>query len=254
MAAHGATTQWALTIYADRPVPREVQIPGGAVWRNVTTEAKSKVAETLDEFRGNYLYNLMDENVRRFNAEVPQLWQWGDHEAPNNWSPGLDLESNNRYTVKDIRVLVRRARQAFLEYAPLRFESRAPRIHRRIAYGPLLDVFVLDLASFSVLSGRIASGTWYGLPPMCITPRRISTTPRKRSSPNSIRFGSSWPVRSTPERSAPAPWTTRSGLKSFSKNFRGAIRRTARPLRECNSLAKCGSTAGRGASASIYAI
>lgn len=136
------------TIYADSPVPREVQLPGGAVWRNITTEAKSKVAETLDEFRGNYLCNLMDENVRRFNAEVAQVWQWDDHEVLNNWSPGLDLESNNRYKVKDIRVLVQRARQAFLEYAPLRFESRAPRIHRRIRYGPLLDVFVLDLRSY----------------------------------------------------------------------------------------------------------
>jgi hypothetical protein len=30
-----------------------------------------KVAETLDEFRGRYRYNPLDENVRRFNAEVP---------------------------------------------------------------------------------------------------------------------------------------------------------------------------------------
>jgi phosphodiesterase/alkaline phosphatase D-like protein len=40
------------------------------------------------DFRGNYLYNLMDENVLRFNAEVPQIWQWDDHEVMNNWSPG----------------------------------------------------------------------------------------------------------------------------------------------------------------------
>ena len=43
------------------------------LWRNVTTPEKSKVAETLDEFRGNYAYNLLDDNVRRFNAEIPQL-------------------------------------------------------------------------------------------------------------------------------------------------------------------------------------
>src|SRR5262249_720302 len=69
------------TIYADNPVPSEVRLPDGTVWRNLTTEAKSKVAETLDEFRGNFLYNLMDENVRRFNADVPQIWQWDDHEV-----------------------------------------------------------------------------------------------------------------------------------------------------------------------------
>src|SRR5438067_2094265 len=71
------------TIYADNPVPSEIRLPGGAVWKNLTTEAKSKVAETLDEFRGNFRYNLLDENVRRFNAGVPQIWQWDDHEVHN---------------------------------------------------------------------------------------------------------------------------------------------------------------------------
>ena len=51
-------------------------------------EEKSKVAETLTEFRGNYKYNLLDENVKQFNAEVPILAQWDDHEVTNNWYPG----------------------------------------------------------------------------------------------------------------------------------------------------------------------
>jgi alkaline phosphatase D len=136
------------TIYADNPVPAEIRLPGGNVWKNVTTEAKSKVAETLDEFRGNFLYNLMDDNVRRFNAAVPQIWQWDDHEVHNNWSPGLDLRDSAEYKVKDVQTLVQRARQAFLEYSPMRFDWRAPRIFRRIPYGPLLDVFMLDMRSY----------------------------------------------------------------------------------------------------------
>ena len=136
------------TIYADNPVQPEVRLPDGRVWKNLTTEAKSKVAETLDEFRGNFQYNLMDENVRRFNAAVPQIWQWDDHEVCNNWSPGKDLQSMPEYKVKDIRVLSERSRQAFLEYSPMRFDSHAPRIYRRISYGPLLDMFVLDLRSY----------------------------------------------------------------------------------------------------------
>ena len=68
-------------IYADGVILPQVALPDGTIWRNLTTPAKSKVAETLDEFRGNYLYNLMDDNVRRFNAEVPQIWQWDDHET-----------------------------------------------------------------------------------------------------------------------------------------------------------------------------
>jgi alkaline phosphatase D len=136
------------TIYADGPIPAQLTTEGGRVWRNITTEAKSKVAETLDEYRGNYRYNLMDENIRRFNAEVPQIWQWDDHEVVNNWSPGKQLDA--RYQDKDIHSLVGRARQAWLEYAPMRLQSGdgGGRIYRKLGYGPLLDVFVLDMRSY----------------------------------------------------------------------------------------------------------
>ncbi|KAB0490102.1 alkaline phosphatase D family protein [Pseudomonas vancouverensis] len=136
------------TIYADNPVPPQLITEGGRVWRNVTTEAKSKVAQTLDEYRGNYRYNLMDENIRRFNAEVPQIWQWDDHEVVNNWSPGKQLDG--RYQDKDIHSLVDRARQAWLENAPMRLQSaeEGRRIYRKLAYGPMLDVFVLDMRSY----------------------------------------------------------------------------------------------------------
>jgi alkaline phosphatase D len=136
------------TIYADGLIPAQLTTESGRVWRNITTEAKSKVAETLDEYRGNYRYNLMDENIRRFNAEVPQVWQWDDHEVVNNWSPGKQLD--DRYKSKDIHSLVGRARQAWLEYAPMRLQSAdgGGRIYRKLGYGPLLDVFVLDMRSY----------------------------------------------------------------------------------------------------------
>ena len=136
------------TIYADGPVPAQVVTEGGRIWRNITTEAKSKVAETLDEYRGAYRYNLLDDNLRRFNAEVPQIWQWDDHEITNNWSPSKQLD--DRYKEKDIRVLAARGRQAFLEYAPMRVQQadNGGRIYRKLSYGPLLDVFVLDMRSY----------------------------------------------------------------------------------------------------------
>jgi alkaline phosphatase D len=136
------------TIYADGPVPASLPTENGRVWRNITTEAKSKVAETLAEYRGNYRYNLMDDNVRRFNAEVPQIWQWDDHEVTNNWSPSKQLDQ--RYKVRDINQLVGNARQAWLEYAPMRLQSadQGGRIYRKLSYGPLLDIFVLDMRSY----------------------------------------------------------------------------------------------------------
>ncbi|HUQ90978.1 MAG TPA: alkaline phosphatase D family protein, partial [Bryobacteraceae bacterium] len=134
------------TIYADGPIQAEVKLPGGAIWKNLVTEEKGKAAESLDEFRGAYRYNLLDENVRRFTSEIPQVWQWDDHEVLNNWSPGKDLGSDGKYQEKNVQVLVSRARRAFLEYAPIRLAGS--RIHRKITYGPLLDLFVLDMRSY----------------------------------------------------------------------------------------------------------
>jgi alkaline phosphatase D len=136
------------TVYADHPILPEVKLADGRLWKNITTPEKSKVAETLDEFRGNFRYNLLDENVRRFNAEVPQLVQWDDHELRNNWYPGQIFE-DDRYTVKDVALLEARARQAFLEYIPIRPNAADPqRIYRAFRYGRSLDIFMLDKRSY----------------------------------------------------------------------------------------------------------
>jgi alkaline phosphatase D len=135
------------TIYADGPLPSEVPIPGGGVWRNLVTEEKSHVAETLADFRGNHRYNLIDANVRRLYANVPVFAQWDDHEVRNNWYPGQRLDTSTGYTVRDIDLLARRSKQAFLEYQPVRSHPDQ-RIHRRIRRGPLCELFFLDLRSF----------------------------------------------------------------------------------------------------------
>ncbi|MDZ8258627.1 alkaline phosphatase [Nostoc sp. ChiQUE01b] len=134
-------------IYADGPIQSEVTLDDGTIWKNITTPEKSKVAETLTEFRGNYIYNLLDKNIKRFNAEVPILAQWDDHETRNNWYPGQIILNDDRYTIKDVNLLAERARQAFLEYLPIGYESNNPdkaKIYRSFNYGPLLDIFMLD--------------------------------------------------------------------------------------------------------------
>jgi len=136
-------------IYADGPLQAEVTLDEGEVWKNIVTPEKSKVAETLDEFRGNYRYNLLDENLRRFNAQVPQFVQWDDHETRNNWYPGQRLDDDNRYTVKSCDLLAARAKRAFLDYTPIRFDAADPeRIYRAFRYGPWLEVLMLDERSY----------------------------------------------------------------------------------------------------------
>jgi len=135
-------------IYADGPITSSVALPDGSTWRNITTQEKSKVAETLAEFRGNFRYNLLDDNLKRFNAQVPSIVQWDDHEVTNNWYPG-EILGDARYTEKSVDVLSSRARQAFSEYFPISTLRRPDgRVYRTVRHGPLLDVFVLDMRTY----------------------------------------------------------------------------------------------------------
>ncbi|MGN9910913.1 alkaline phosphatase D family protein [Phytohabitans sp. LJ34] len=131
------------TVYADGPLAETVTLPDGRVWRNLVTPEKSKVAETLAEYRGQFAYNLLDEHLRAFAAEVPQVNQWDDHEVTNNWYPGEVLE-DARYTERRVDVLTGRARQAFHEWLP----TGEAKIYRKLSYGPRLDLFVLDMRTY----------------------------------------------------------------------------------------------------------
>jgi alkaline phosphatase D len=135
-------------IYADCPVPAELKLPDGGVWRNVVTEEKSVVAHSLEQFRGNYKYNLLDENLCAFNAQVPMFAQWDDHEVTNDWSPIGSVDETG-YDEDGASKLVKRARQAFHEFMPIRaIPHQEGRVYRKIAYGPLLDVFLIDMRSY----------------------------------------------------------------------------------------------------------
>jgi alkaline phosphatase D len=135
-------------IYADCPMPAELQLPNGEVWRNIVTEEKSAVAHSLVQFRGNYKYNLLDENLRAFNAEVPMFAQWDDHEVTNDWSPIGSIDETG-YAEDGTSRLVVRGRRAFFEFMPIRANpEQEGRVYRKIGYGPHLDVFMIDMRSY----------------------------------------------------------------------------------------------------------
>jgi alkaline phosphatase D len=135
-------------VYADCTIPATLALPNGELWRNLVTEEKSAVAHSLAQFRGNYRYNWLDDNFRDFHAQVPMFAQWDDHEVTDDWSPqgsyddsGYDENGNSR--------LVTRARRAFFDYMPIRERNAEDgRVYRRIGYGPLLDVFLIDMRSY----------------------------------------------------------------------------------------------------------
>jgi alkaline phosphatase D len=145
-------------IYADCPIRAKLHLPNGEVWNNLVTEDKSKVAQTLAEFRGNYKYNLLDRNVIDFNAQVPLFAQWDDHEVANDWIPGESLAWGG-YADKSVLQLAARGCRAFHEFMPTRQTlAEVGRIYRKIPYGPLLDVFLLDMRSYRTVNRDDSDG------------------------------------------------------------------------------------------------
>ncbi|MDX6740751.1 alkaline phosphatase D family protein [Actinocorallia sp. A-T 12471] len=131
-------------VYSDGPLTATVALPDGTTWKNLMTDEKAKVAETLAEYRGQFRYNLLDAHLRAFNAKVPIVYQWDDHEVRNNWYPGQILD-DDRYTEKRVDVLAARASRAAHEYLPI---TPGRTLYRKLSYGPDLDVFVLDMRSY----------------------------------------------------------------------------------------------------------
>jgi alkaline phosphatase D len=170
-------------IYADGPIVAEQKMPNGQIWKNIVTEDKSKPAETLAEFRGNYKYNLLDKNVLAFNAEVPIFSQWDDHEVTNNWWPGEPLtraeHQRKKYVEKNALLLAARASRAFHDYMPMRqTQAEAGRVYRKISYGPMLDVFMLDMRSYRGPNGEGMEET-YGPAAYFLGPTQVAWLKRE---------------------------------------------------------------------------
>jgi alkaline phosphatase D len=170
-------------VYADDPLSPEVRLDDGSVWRNLVTPEKSKVAETLDEYRGQYRYNFLDEALRRFNSEVPTFAIWDDHEVRNNFYETRSLADDVRYAEKRMGVLIARARRAFLEYLPMTLDPDDPdRIFRARRYGPLVDVIACDMRSYrgpNSANRQAAPGggsALLGAPQLAWVKRRLETS------------------------------------------------------------------------------
>lgn len=163
------------TIYADEPMQESVRLDDGTVWRNDLTYEVTKVAETIDEFRGRHRYPLRDENVRALYADVPTVAMWDDHETCNNWWPGEVLD-DDRYDERRVDVLATRGRRAWQEYQPVPVRRLVPaegdgfvasRLYRKVPRGQHLDLFCIDMRSWrgpnsdtdpGVVRDRLAAG------------------------------------------------------------------------------------------------
>ncbi|MDH3706418.1 MAG: alkaline phosphatase D family protein [Acidimicrobiia bacterium] len=106
---------------------------------------------SLDEYRNRYGLYKSDPLLMAAHASAPWLFTWDDHEVENNYT-GLVPEIGSS-TPDPAAFRARRAAgyRAYWEHMPMR--GPAPtgpdlELHRRIRWGRLADIFVLDTRQF----------------------------------------------------------------------------------------------------------
>jgi len=104
---------------------------------------------SLDDYRRRYAQYRTDADLQAAHASAAFLSSWDDHEIDNNWTAALDQDG-----VPSEVFLLRRhaAMQAWYENMPVR-RAQFPRpdclaMHRRLDYGDLLRVHVLDTRQY----------------------------------------------------------------------------------------------------------
>lgn len=136
-------------IYADDPIERTIALPDGTTWNNLVHARKDHRAETLDDFRGAFLYARASAQVRALSAAVPLFAIWDDHEVRNNWWPGQSPQLDR---------LAAFAKRAMLEHTPTLLGAASPQ-YRAVRWGPHLEIFFLDGRSHRTRNHPLPEGT-----------------------------------------------------------------------------------------------
>jgi len=108
------------------------------------------VPTLLDEYRERHAQYKTDADLRACHAAHTWLLTWDDHEVVNDYANDLDPKFN------DPQVFLRRravAYQAYFEHMPVRLgpdpaHPSQMRIHDRMAWGQLADVWTLDCRQY----------------------------------------------------------------------------------------------------------
>ncbi len=110
---------------------------------------------TLADYRRRHAQYKSDEHLKRLHASVPFIATWDDHEVANDaWSGGA--ENHTPGTEGDYATRKAVAHQAYFEWMPVRNE--ADRIYRRLRFGLLAELSMLDLRSYRSQQVGIGDG------------------------------------------------------------------------------------------------
>jgi alkaline phosphatase D len=100
---------------------------------------------TLSDYRRRYAHYRKDADVRALHRQHPLIAVWDDHEYANNaWVDGAQNHNDGEGNWADRKTA---ARQAWWEWMPVR-ETTDGHIFRKISYGDLVDLIMLDTRSW----------------------------------------------------------------------------------------------------------
>lgn len=131
-------------IYEGKPASAAAAARAPIVRRHVSDKLYS-----LDDYRQRYALYKVDPDLRAAHAAAAFVSTFDDHEVENNWSGDLDDGS----TPREVFLLRRAAAmQAWYEHMPVRRDQfpygGSPQTYRRLDFGRLLRLHVLDKRSY----------------------------------------------------------------------------------------------------------
>lgn len=110
----------------------------------------------LADYRTRHGRYKTDPDLQALHAAVPTIAIWDDHEVAND-AHATGAENHTPGTEGDWAARVAAAKQAYFEWMPVR-PSIAGTTYRRLRYGKLADLSLLDLRSFRSAQAKPASG------------------------------------------------------------------------------------------------
>jgi alkaline phosphatase D len=134
----------------------EYSVGDSAGVRNMQLDSSfQREAVTLPEYRNRYALTKLDADLQAAHAAFTWIQTWDDHEVENNWAGEVAETDGDGFPDDDPAFFRERkaaAFQAHYEHMPLRLPQRpsgpSTQLYRRLGFGGLLDLHVLDTRSF----------------------------------------------------------------------------------------------------------
>ena len=148
------------TIYADGPIAAEQKLPDGEIWKNLVTEEKAEGRGDARRVPRQLQIQSARPERARLQCRGADLRAVGRSRGHQQLVAGRAADPRRarsaRNTSRRTRCCWRRA-PAARSTNTCRCARRRPkpgRVYRKISYGPLLDVFMLDMRSYRGPNGE----------------------------------------------------------------------------------------------------